>query len=171
MTEPFIGEIRMFAGTFAPNGWAFCDGQLLSISQNTALSSLLGTIYGGDGRTTFGLPDLRGRIPLHQGTGPGLQNRRLGDKGGVENVTLNVGQIPSHGHDVNGTTAAATSASPQNLVPADAAINIYSTNAPDVSLNAAAIQNAGGDQPHNNVMPFLGVNFIIALTGTFPSEN
>ena len=109
MSEPFVGEIRMFAGNFAPRGWAFCDGQLLAVSQNDALFSLLGTIYGGDGRTTFGLPDMRGRIPIHAGHGPGLSERRLGAKGGAEQVTLTVNQMPSHGHPARADTAIGTS--------------------------------------------------------------
>ena len=113
MSEPFTGEIRMFAGNFAPRGWAFCDAQLLSVSQNNALFSLFGTIYGGDGRTTFGLPDMRGRIPLHQGQGPGLSNRRLGSKGGSEKVTLTTNQLASHAHDMNANTAAADTSAPQ----------------------------------------------------------
>jgi len=115
MSEPFVGEIRMFAGNFAPRGWAFCDGQLLAVSQNDALFSLLGTIYGGDGRTTFGLPDMRGRTPLHAGQGPGLSNRRLGAKAGAENVTLTVNQLPSHRHDWQATTALASSQSPVSI--------------------------------------------------------
>ena len=116
MSEPFVGEIRMFAGNFAPRGWAFCDGQLLAVSQNDALFSLLGTIYGGDGRTTFGLPDLRGRVPIHAGSGPGLSPRRLGAKAGAENVTLTVNQLPSHSHRLSGSANLASESRPEGNV-------------------------------------------------------
>ncbi len=172
MSEPFVGEIRMFAGSFAPRGWAFCDGQLQAISQNDALFSLLGTIYGGDGRTTFGLPDLRGRIPIHAGTGPGLSPRRLGAKGGVEKVTLTVNQLPSHKHDARASAAAASSGSPVNNVSASTSpTNIYSTAlAVSQNMNGAAISQSGGSQSHTNLMPALCVNFIIALFGIYPSR-
>lgn len=170
MVEPFVGEIRMFAGNFAPRSWAFCDGQLLAISQNQALFSLLGTIYGGDGRTTFGLPDLRGRIPVHAGSGPGLSPRRLGARAGQERVTLTVGQLPNHSHAPRGTTAVASSASPGNLIPADAAINVHSADAPDANLASQAIASLGGSQGHANLMPFVAINFIIALFGIYPSR-
>ena len=172
MSEPFVGEIRMFAGNFAPRGWAFCDGQLLAVSQNDALFSLLGTIYGGDGRTTFALPDLRGRIPLHQGTGPGLSSRRLGSKSGSENVTLTTNQLASHSHDLNANTAAATDAAPQGKVLADPTpARIYEQVAQNASAATTAIANTGGTQPHTNLMPTLCVNFIIALFGIYPSRN
>ena len=173
MSEPFVGEIRMFAGNFAPRGWAFCDGQLLAVSQNDALFSLLGTIYGGDGRTTFGLPDLRGRIPIHAGNGPGLSPRQLGSKAGNENVTLTVNQLPPHTHALNGSTAAGTAASPAGAVPsASTTIDLYATADPVASdaLASSALANAGGSQPHSNLMPFLCVNFIIALVGIYPSR-
>ena len=125
--EPFVGEIRMFAGNFAPRGWAFCDGQLLSVSDNDALFSLLGTIYGGDGRTTFGLPDLRGRIPIHAGQGSGLSNRRLGSKGGAEQVTVTVNQTPTHTHDWKATDGLAQNDSPANTGLAKPTSNIYQT--------------------------------------------
>ena len=118
MSEPFVGEIRMFAGNFAPRGWAYCDGQLLAVSQNDALFSLFGTIYGGDGRTTFGLPDLRGRFPIHAGQGPGLSNRRLGSKGGAETVTVTANQLPSHTHPIKGTNDNATASDPAGQLPA-----------------------------------------------------
>ena len=172
MSEPFVGEIRMFAGNFAPRGWAYCDGQLLAVSQNDALFSLLGTIYGGDGRTTFGLPDLRGRIPLHQGTGPGLSPRPLGSKGGEENVTLTANQIPSHSHNWQANTADATGTAPQGKVTATpVGFRIYETGDQNTDLDATTIANSGGSQPHSNLMPTLCVNFIIALVGIYPSRN
>ena len=170
MSEPFVGEIRMFAGNFAPRGWAFCDGQLVAVSQNDALFSLLGTIYGGDGRTTFGLPDLRGRIPIHAGSGPGLSPRRLGAKAGSEKETLTVNQVPSHNH-----AWGANDGTPQNTSPIGAMLskptaNIYETAAPDVNMATAMVQNTGGSRDHANLMPFLCVNFIISLFGIYPSR-
>ena len=172
MSEPFVGEIRMFAGNFAPRGWAFCDGQLLAVSQNDALFSLLGTIYGGDGRTTFGLPDLRGRIPLHQGTGPGLSPRRLGAKGGAENETLTTNQLASHSHDWNANKAAATGTAPQGKVLAEMVnTELWVPEAQDNDLSSATIANTGGSRSHTNLMPTLCINFIIALFGIYPSRH
>ena len=172
MSEPFVGEIRMFAGNFAPRGWAFCDGQLLAVSQNDALFSLLGTIYGGDGRTTFGLPDLRGRLPIHAGHGPGLSERRLGAKGGEEKVTLTVNQMPSHGHRLAATSASATDNNPQDKQLAESpSIDLYFEGSPSVDLSAEAITNTGGSRSHSNLMPFLCVHFIIALFGIYPSRH
>jgi len=173
MSEPFVGEIRMFAGNFAPRGWAFCDGQLLAVSQNDALFSLLGTIYGGDGRTTFGLPDLRGRIPLHQGTGPGLSPRRLGSKSGDEQVTLTTNQLASHTHDWNANTAASLQAGPQGRVLAtpEAGLRLFREVDQTADLASTTIANTGGSQPHNNLMPTLCIHFIIALVGIYPSRN
>jgi microcystin-dependent protein len=175
MSEPFVGEIRMFAGNFAPRGWAFCDGQLLAVSQNDALFSLFGTVYGGDGRTTFGLPDLRGRIPLHAGTGPGRSPRRLGSKGGEETVTVTVNQLPSHTHAMTATTGAAVGRDPvgsqQDLAPATAGGDGYARQLQPVAMNAAAVGSAGGRQPHTNLMPFLCVHFIVALFGIYPSRH
>lgn len=172
MSEPFVGEIRMFAGNFAPRGWAFCDGQLLAVSQNDALFSLLGTIYGGDGRTTFGLPDMRGRIPIHAGSGPGLSPRRLGARGGAENVTLSTNQLPSHTHTVKGTSDAADSSDPVTRLPAQATgINIFASSAPSINMSGTAVPNVGGSRSHSNLMPFLCVNFIIALFGIYPSRH
>lgn len=173
MSEPFVGEIRMFAGNFAPRGWAFCDGQLLAVSQNDALFSLLGTIYGGDGRTTFGLPDLRGRIPLHQGTGPGLSPRRLGSKGGSENETLTTNQLASHSHDMNANTQPATGSAPQGKVLADptaAGGRMYDQVSQDADGASTSVANTGGTQSHTNLMPTLCLNFIIALFGIYPSR-
>ncbi len=172
MSEPFVGEIRMFAGNFAPRGWAFCDGQLLATSQNEALFSLLGTIYGGDGRTTFGLPDLRGRIPLHAGTGPGLSERKLGSKGGGETETLTTNQLASHTHDWNANTAVGDTAAPAGKVTAQsAAPRIYREVDQSQNLASTTIADAGGNQPHNNLMPTLCIHFIIALFGIYPSRN
>lgn len=171
MSEPFVGEIRMFAGNFAPRGWAFCDGQLLAVSQNDALFSLLGTIYGGDGRTTFGLPDLRGRIPIHAGTGPGLSPRRLGSKSGTEKETLTVNQMPSHTHPLTGTTAIATSRDPVGNAPGEALGDVYIDDLAPFPLSSQAISNVGGSRSHTNFMPFLCINFIIALVGIYPSRH
>ncbi len=172
MSEPFVGEIRMFAGNFAPRGWAFCDGQLLAVSQNDALFSLLGTIYGGDGRTTFGLPDMRGRLPLHAGTGPGLSPRRLGSKGGAEKETLTTNQLPSHSHTFNANTAAADNAAPQGRMPAEVVgYRLYRDESQTENLSGSAIANTGGSQPHTNLMPALCVHFIIALVGIYPSRH
>jgi len=172
MSEPFVGEIRMFAGNFAPRGWAFCDGQLLAVSQNDALFSLLGTIYGGDGRTTFGLPDLRGRIPIHAGHGPGLSERRLGAKGGAETVTVTVNQLPSHGHPLQGSSNTANALNPGSALPATAQSQVYFNREETMTnLNSGSIGNVGGSRSHTNLMPFLCVNFIIALVGIYPSRH
>ncbi len=171
MSEPFVGEIRMFAGNFAPRGWAFCDGQLLAVSQNDALFSLLGTIYGGDGRTTFGLPDMRGRIPNHAGTGPGLSPRPLGQKTGSENETLTVNQLPSHNHDMSVSTDAGTqSTSNGQYLASSPNVRIFRPAGPNSSLLNTSVTNFGGSGSHANVMPFLCVNFIIALVGIYPSR-
>lgn len=171
MSEPFVGEVRMFAGNFAPRGWAFCDGQLLSVNQNDALFSLLGTIYGGDGRNTFGLPDLRGRSPLHAGSGPGLSPRRLGAKGGAESVTLTVNQLPSHTHGLQASTSPATSPNPQGQVLSETVTDrVYSSRTQDVNMASSSITNVGGSRSHTNLMPFLCINFIIALFGIYPSR-
>lgn len=171
MSEPFVGEIRMFAGNFAPRGWALCDGQLLAVSQNDALFSLLGTIYGGDGRTTFGLPDMRGRIPNHAGTGPGLSPRRLGEKSGAENVTLSVNELPSHNHDLLGTGDTADASTPAGNVPASSTtITRFTTANADNNLASSSMSNVGGSRDHTNLMPYLCVNFIIALVGIYPSR-
>lgn len=173
MSEPFVGEIRMFAGNFAPRSWAFCDGQLLAVSQNDALFSLLGTIYGGDGRTTFGLPDLRGRIPIHAGSGPGLSNRRIGAKGGAENVTLNSNQLPVHTHNARALDKPGDSGHPQNRhwAATSASPDYYTSDAPDENMDINLITSVGGSRSHSNMMPFLGIHFIIALVGVYPSRN
>ncbi|MGF1728813.1 phage tail protein [Photobacterium kasasachensis] len=175
MTEPFIGEIRMFGGNFAPRDWAFCDGQLLSISQNEALFSLVNTYYGGDGRSTFALPDLRGRLPMHYGSGPGLQTRLLGSRFGYEKIPLSKDQIPSHNHDLMASSQAADDDAPGGNTLATPAVNAYgpqsTTPTKNVTLAATAVSDTGGSQPHYNLMPSLCINFIIALKGTYPSRN
>jgi len=173
MSEPFVGEIRMFAGNFAPRGWAFCDGQLLAVSQNDALFSLLGTIYGGDGRTTFGLPDLRGRLPIHAGNGPGLSERRLGAKGGAEKVTLTVNQMPSHGHVVKASTNPGGETRPEgNVYASDTPVDVYFQNPPVTeNMNNSTLSHVGGSRSHTNLMPFLCIHFIIALFGIYPSRH
>jgi microcystin-dependent protein len=171
MSEPFVGEIRMFAGNFAPQGWAFCDGQLLAVSQNDALFSLLGTTYGGDGRTTFGLPDLRGRIPIHAGNGPGLSPRPLGSKGGTEAETLTVNQMAAHSHAFQGAAQAADIPDPAgNMTAKSATTDAYLKEAPGSALASGAVTSTGGSQSHTNLMPFLCVNFIVALFGIYPSR-
>ncbi len=184
--EGCIGEIRMFGGNFAPRGWALCDGQLLAISSNSALFSILGTTYGGDGRTTFGLPDLRGRIPMHPGNGPGLNNRNLGEKGGVERVTLNNLELPSHAHPatsnatVNAISTEGDSASPKDRIPAKSgsgdpdyglADDADTTLHNDTISVSTTVGNAGGNQSHQNLQPYQCVNFIICLQGIFPSRS
>ena len=172
MSEPFVGEIRMFAGNFAPRSWAFCDGQLLAVSQNDALFSLLGTVYGGDGRTTFGLPDMRGRLSVHAGQGPGLSLRRLGAKAGQERVTLTTNEIPSHSHAYQGSTDAGNSNTPEgNVLAGRASDATYIETPASTSMSPSAVANTGGSQPHTNMMPYLCVNYIIALFGIYPSRN
>lgn len=174
MADPFMGEIRMFGGTFAPVGWAFCAGQTLSIAQYEALFTLLGTTYGGDGVTTFNLPDLRGRIPLHQGTAPGGSQRVMGEAGGAEQVAVTVAQMPAHTHAASAQSGNGTQAGPGNGVWArelDANLKPFSaTQTPSGTMNAACVGAVGGSQPHENRMPFLAVNFIIALEGIYPSQ-
>jgi microcystin-dependent protein len=174
--EGFIGEIRMFAGNFAPRNWALCDGQLLPISSNTALFSILGTTYGGDGRTTFALPDLRGRAPIHAGQGPGLSPRYLGQRGGAETVVLTSNQMPSHNHmaQINADSTVATSDRPQNTFPARnaAATPQYGENVNStLNITAISVGNAGGGQAHPNMQPYVTINYIICLVGIFPSRN
>lgn len=167
--DPFIGEIRCFGFNFAPIGWALCQGQLMSISQNTALFSLLGTMYGGDGRTTFGLPDLRGRTPMGMGQGPGLSQRDQGEQAGTETVTLVQGQLPAHNHSV-AASSSATAKSPAAALPAytgDAAT--YGT-AGDMAMSPTMVGGGGGGQPHDNLQPYLVLNWCIATEGVFPSR-
>ena len=178
----FLGEVRIFAGNFAPRGWALCNGQLMSIAQNSALFSILGTTYGGDGRTTFGLPDLRGRAPVAQGTGPGLSTYRLGQRSGIENVTLNQLEIPSHAHAIVGgvtisvnTEGATTNEGAGNTLGAGS--NIYNSDAPEGGENINGVNSnvqlglQGGNLSHENRMPFLTVHYIIATEGTYPSRS
>jgi microcystin-dependent protein len=171
MSDPFVGEIRMFGFDFAPQGWAQCNGQLLPIDQNTALFSLLGTTYGGDGRITFGLPDMRSRVPVGQGQGPGLSSYAEGQAGGAETVTLTAAQMPGHTHPVKASSSAAGSDQPEGRALARSASHIY-TARPDAStvMNADMLGDAGSGQPHDNIQPYLAVNFCIALAGIFPSR-
>ena len=172
MSSPFIGEIRMFGGNFAPAGWAFCDGSLVPISENETLFNLIGTTYGGDGQSTFALPDLRGRIPLHQGTSTASGSTfLLAQVGGVESVTLTVQQTPVHSHPMLGTGNFAASTSPQGNIPAKASVanvSAYGTDQPTTPVSPASVGPAGGSQPHENMMPGLCVDFIIPLFGLFP---
>jgi microcystin-dependent protein len=173
---PYVGEIRMFAGNFAPAGWMLCEGQTLPISDNETLFQLIGTTYGGDGQETFNLPNLASRVPIHMGTAPNGTTYVQGEMAGTESVTLSPQQIPSHTHTAMASTAAAASASPQGAVIAVPAappsvVNplIFGTDNPQAPLNPAAITPAGGSQPHENCQPFLCINFIISLFGVFPS--
>lgn len=176
MATPFIGEIRMFGGNFAPRGNAFCNGQLLSIAQNTALFSILGTTYGGNGTTIFGLPDLRSRAPMHSGNGPGLTPRVLGEQGGVENVTLQTTQIPFHNHQASGQTALGGQPSPASATWATTGtsrmpVPLYAPAPANTTMNDLALAQTGSSQPHNNMPPYLVINFIIATQGVFPARN
>lgn len=171
--DPYIGEVEMFAGNFAPSGYAFCNGQLLAISSNTALFSILGTMYGGDGRTTFGLPDLRGRVPNHAGNGPGLSNRSLASMGGTETNVLNLANLPAHTHTVNTVSGTGDSSAPSNNLLANTGLfdTEYSTSTTQSSLDANAIGITGQSQAVNNMQPYTTVNFIIALVGIYPSRS
>ncbi len=173
MSEPFIGEITLFAGNFAPRGWALCDGQTLSIAQNSALYSLFGTIYGGDGRTTFSLPDLRGRAPMHAGRGPGLTERRLGERRGDRTVALSAAQLPAHAHGVTASNAPADSPNPVGRYPANTGgSNRYAASS-DLGEMAdlQPVGRSSGALPHANQQPYLAVNYIVALVGVYPSPN
>jgi microcystin-dependent protein len=175
MADPFVAEVRIFPFNFAPKGWAWCDGQLLPLSQNTALFSLLGTTYGGDGKSTFALPDLQGRAPMHPGQGPGLSLHDLGEEGGSRTVTLLESEIPAHSHFAmatveDGTQGTLTSGITLATSPGGA-IYQTTTNANLVDLNPTAIAPTGGDQPHNNMMPYLTFYFCIALQGVFPPHS
>lgn len=176
MSEPFIGEIRMFAGNFAPRNWATCDGQTLPISQNTALFSILGTTYGGDGRTTFALPDLRGRAPIHYGRGNGLTPRDIGEAGGSDSVTLTQAQMPSHNHTLNAAVDPGDVKAPGENVSLARSTGglVYGTepgtNLVELSSSSLTPSNPGAPQPHNNLQPSLALTFIIALAGVYPSR-
>jgi microcystin-dependent protein len=170
MAQPYIGEIRMFAGNFAPAGWMFCDGSLLPISEYETLFNLIGTTYGGDGQSTFALPDLRGRVPIHMGTGGG-GTYQLAETGGAEEVTLTVQQIPAHSHPLLGSASPGTNAAPANAVPAKTTTGfLYINENPTGNMAVTAIGPSGGSQPHTNFQPYLCVDFIISLFGIFPSQ-
>lgn len=171
MSEAYIGEIRIFAGSFAPYGWNFCDGSVLAISEFDALFNLIGTTYGGDGQQTFALPDLRSRVLIHQGTGAGLPTYVIGQQGGSENVTLTSIQMPGHTHALQASSAASTGAAGGGGVLAASSVNIYGSGTPNVSMSAQAINALGGSKPHNNLAPYVAVNYIISLFGIFPSQN
>ena len=172
MGEPYVGEIRMFAGNFAPNGWMFCEGQSLPISENEVLFQLIGTTYGGDGQETFNLPNLASRVPIHMGTGPDGTNYQLGEAAGTESVTLTVQQIPIHNHALTCSTAAGAVNNPQNqIIAASPSIKLFIEDSPDSTLNLQnSVTPTGGSQPHENCQPFLCINFIISLFGVFPSQ-
>src|SRR5205823_8617023 len=166
MAQPYVGEIRMFGGNFAPAGWMFCKGQLLPISENETLFNLIGTTYGGDGQSTFALPDLRGRIPLHFGNG-----FTLAETGGAEEITLTVSQIPTHTHPLLGTSVIANDLNPgNNILGQTSTFDAYQSNGANVAMAAQNVTSTGGSQPHNNFEPYLCLNFIISLFGIFPSQ-
>lgn len=171
--EPLLGQIMLFGGNFAPRGWAFCNGQLLQISANTALFSILGTTYGGDGRTTFALPDLRGRVAIHAGTGNGLTPRQIGQASGTETVTLTINQMPAHTHMVNPKYSNAPGQiNPANNYPANlGAPNAVYGASGDGPMGNAIVSTSGGSQPHENMQPWLCINYIIATVGVFPTRN
>ncbi|HXH91484.1 MAG TPA: tail fiber protein [Thermoanaerobaculia bacterium] len=173
MSSPYIGEIRMFGGNFAPAGWAMCQGQLMPISQNDTLFNLIGTTYGGDGQETFGIPDVQGRLPIHMGTNPQTGTTfQIGEEAGVESVTLTTNQMPQHNHALVASTGSGTTGVPTGTVLAsNLQVSLYSQFPPTNNMNAAGITNVGGSQPHENMMPFLVVTFIISLFGIFPSQN
>jgi len=175
MSEPFVAEIRIFAGNFAPRSWAFCDGQLLPIANNTALFSLIGTTYGGDGRSTTALPNLQGRAPMHPGRGPGLTSRRLGQRIGVEDITLSESQIPSHTHTGRAAPGSGSSNTPDNtssIAASGFGDSLYQTGTSSnlVDMASESMSFTGGGQSHDNTQPFLVLNFIIALQGLYPSR-
>jgi microcystin-dependent protein len=170
MSTPYIGEIRMFGGNFPPSGWAFCNGQEIPIAENDALFTLIGTTYGGDGQSTFRLPDLQGRAPIHQGTGPGLGTYTIGENAGVESVTLTTQQIPTHTHTWQASTGGGTSNTPANNVTGSPPVaKLYRTGTPSDPMSPKVIQPAGGSQPHENLQPYLTISFIISLYGVFPT--
>lgn len=166
MSEPFLSEIKLVSFNFPPKGWALCNGQLLPINQNQALFALLGTTYGGNGQTNFALPNLRGRVPIHMGNG-----HTLGEAAGSTSVTVNIQQLPTHIHFVQATNNAANSDDPTNNVFGQAGANLYAPFASAAAMGPAMVSSVGGSQPHNNMMPYLTLNFIIALQGIFPSQN
>jgi microcystin-dependent protein len=170
--DPFVGEIIIVAFNFEPPGWAFCDGRLMAISQDTALFALLGTTYGGDGQTTFALPDLRGRVPIHQGQGNGPSNYVMGQTGGEETVTLTINQIPAHNHSIAGESSVGSTNNPAGGIWASQShLNVYSSSFGNTAMNPGSVSTAGGSQPHDNRSPYLALNYIISLFGIFPSQN
>ncbi|MBL7783842.1 MAG: phage tail protein [Saprospiraceae bacterium] len=170
MAQPYVGEIRMFAGNFAPAGWAFCNGDLMSISENETLFQLIGTTYGGDGESTFALPNLQSRVPIHMGTGPGLSNYQIGESFGTESVTITSSTTPAHTHVFLASTAIANQPNPaNNYLGVSSQVSMYFGDPPNVPMNPSSLSNVGGSQPHENCMPFLCVSFIISLYGIFPS--
>lgn len=172
MAEPYLAEIHMFGFNFSPRGWSSCDGQILPINQNQSLYSLIGTIYGGDGRTSFALPDLRGRIPIHSGAGGGLTSRRLGEHSGIENVTLTQAQIPSHTHQMQSSSVEADELLAAGNVLAEVeGVPAYGSDTPTVPMHPNSLSNSGGNQSHSNMQPSQVINYCIALQGLFPSRN
>lgn len=170
MSDPYVGEIRMFAGNFAPAGWAFCNGAILPIAENDTLFNLIGTTYGGDGQQTFALPDLQGRVPVHQGPAPGGSTYVIGERAGVETVTLTTQQLPAHSHPVVASTAGGSTANPQgNVIASSPSVTLFLADIPSVSLPPSTVTAVGGSQPHENRMPFVAINYIISLFGIFPS--
>ena len=173
MSEPFLGEIRMFAGSYAPRDWALCDGQLIPISDNPSLYAILGDRFGGDGRVSFALPDLRGRVPVHAGAGHGTTNIRLAEMGGVPSVPLSVNELPAHSHMINVNSTEASESNPANGFPAkggdaEKPVDIYAEEDANATFSADAVTKTGSGTPHYNMQPYTGLNFIIALDGTFP---
>lgn len=174
MSESYVGEIRMFAGNYAPEGWAMCNGQLLSIAENDVLFALIGTTYGGDGQTNFALPDLRGRIPVHMGTNPKTgTNFSLAQAAGVENLTLTLNQLPAHSHTAvaQSNTDNTTTSPTNNVWAASTGAKQFSANQPDTGMNGQSLSSVGGNQPHGNMMPYLTVSFIISLYGIYPTQS
>lgn len=171
MSTPYIGEIRMVGFNFAPQGWATCDGQIIPISQNDTLFNLIGTTYGGDGQETFALPNLQSRVPLHQGQGPGLSSYIIGQAAGVESVTLTTNQIPAHSHLAQAQTGAGNQASPSNGVWADSGQGVYAAGPAALAMKNNIVGAAGGSQPHDNMMPYAVINFVISLFGVFPTQS
>ena len=168
---PYVGEIRLFAGNFAPQGWAFCSGQTIPISENDVLFQLIGTTYGGDGQETFNLPNLQSRVPIHMGTGPDGTTYQIGEMAGTEQETLTVQQIPIHTHPLLASTSGGNVNNPGgNLTAESAAVKIYIEDTPSTPMNASAVSPVGGSQPHENAQPFLCINYIISLFGVFPSQ-
>jgi microcystin-dependent protein len=171
VSQPYVGEIRMFGGNFAPVGWAFCQGQLMPIAENDTLFNLIGTTYGGDGQETFGLPDLQGRVPVHAGKGPDGTNYALGETGGVESVTLSVQQMPIHSHPLLASTTVATQETPPGNLTGQSEVALYVDQTPFFPMNPSVIPPVGGSQPHENMQPFLVISYIISLYGIYPTQN